>query len=784
MTLPNLNQINAASFFRLLYGDDAPGWLVLCTIDSGAIHVSPQPAAQFEATGELAARVSQKHNLYFGIGLQSEKPVPVIRDGKEVPSRGDAAGVCAIPGLWLDIDIAGPAHKSTNLPPSLDAVHELLAKLPMQPTTIVHSGNGVHCWWLFKELWTFDDEAEQDEAANLVRQFQNTFIYWAKERGWKLDNTSDLARVLRPPGTWNHKSQPPKPVRVIELDPERRYNQSDFESYLLEVDQLPKAAEPMEQTIIAGGRNAALTSIAGTMRRRGMTKEEILAALQAVNAQRCRPMLPQSELETIANSVAKYTPEAPAKQHYQCTDMGNVERLVEQYGADLKYCHPWNKWLVWDGKRWAEDITGEVITRAMQTVRSIYNEVSAATDENDRKRLLSHAVASESNARIRAMVSLAQAARGIPMRPDDLDKDPWQLNVNNGTIDLRTGTLKPHNRADLFTKLAPVDYIPDADCSRWKQFLYEIMGDNKELVDFLQRAFGLSLTGDVSEHALFVFYGTGRNGKSTCLNTIMRMLGDYAVVAAPDLLMAKNDRHPTELADLFGRRFVTAIESGEGRRLAEDLVKQLTGDDAIKARRMREDFWQFFPTHKLFLATNHKPQIRGTDRAIWNRVKLIPFEVSFPDGDPRQDKQLPQKLQAELPGILAWAVQGCLEWQKHGLGTPEAVRKATAEYQAEQDVIGQFIAECCHASSYSKVPAKVMYSAYCQWCTENGERTMTQRTFGSRLSERGLRRERGTGNHYYWIGIEVTRVTDMESGNQVVPCEVDDESNEEESPFA
>ncbi|MEW6523649.1 MAG: phage/plasmid primase, P4 family [Bacillota bacterium] len=442
---------------------------------------------------------------------------------------------------------------------------------------------------------------------------------------------------------------------------------------------------------------------------------------------------------------------------YRPTDYGNAERLVAAHGQDIKYCWPWRKWYIWTGARWLEDTRGEVLRRAKQIIRNMYGEATQIDDDRERREFLKFVLRSEQKDRLKAAVELAASETGIPVLPNEFDADPWLLNCANGTLDLRTGDLRPHRRQDMLTKQAPVAFDPDAKCPRWQQFLNEIMDGNDNLVRFLQRAAGLSLTGDTSEHLLLVLHGSGRNGKSTFLNTLLSVIGDYGMTTAPDLLLAKySDRHPTELADLFGKRFVTAIESGEGRRFNEPLLKQLTGGDPVKARRMREDFWQFNPTHKLWLATNHKPQVRGTDLAIWSRIKLIPFAVQFPDGDPRQDKQLPAKLREELPGILRWAVEGCLAWQREGLGVPDEVRTATESYRQDQDVLAAFLAECCMVNPLAKVPAKDLYQCYLQWCDENGERATTQRDFGMRLTERGFERYRGgKKGSIVWRGIGI-----------------------------
>jgi putative DNA primase/helicase len=283
-----------------------------------------------------------------------------------------------------------------------------------------------------------------------------------------------------------------------------------------------------------------------------------------------------------------------------------------------------------------------------------------------------------------------------------------------------------------------VVHDPDADCPIWRQFLLDIMDGNKRLVEYLRRLVGLSLTGSTQEHILAFMYGVGANGKSTFLNAVQDLLGsDYAMKSDPDLLMVKRgNAHPTERADLFRKRFVVCIEAAEGRRIAEGLVKEMTGGDRIRARRMREDFWEFEPTHKLWLAANHKPTIRGTDYGIWRRVKLIPFTVTIPPE--RQDKQLPEKLAAERSGILNWALLGCTDWQAHGLDDPPEVTAATDEYRQEQDVFGAFLDERCLTSSELETPASDLYRAYKQWCEENGEHPSTQTKFGLALTERGF----------------------------------------------
>jgi putative DNA primase/helicase len=437
------------------------------------------------------------------------------------------------------------------------------------------------------------------------------------------------------------------------------------------------------------------------------------------------------------------------------SDQSNAEALVRLYGLDIRYCHLWKKWLEWNDKHWRLDDTGAVMRLAKDTIKRLAEDLKMVPDDKV-KAFLQHIKSSFSAPHLKAMVSLAESEPTIPVLPRDLDADPWLLNCINGTLALQPGELRLHRRDDLLTKIISVAYNPEAQCPTWLMFLDQIMASNKELIGFLQKAIGYSLTGDVSEQVLFILWGTGANGKSTFLNTIMAMLGPYAMKATSELLMvSRNDRHPTERADLFSKRFVAAIETEEGQRLAEVFVKEATGGDPIRARRMREDFWEFLPTHKVFLATNHKPVIRGTDHAIWRRIRLIPFTVTIPDDE--QDKGLFLKLREELPGILHWAVEGCLAWQREGLGIPGEVKAATEGYRTEMDVIGQFLEEHCILNPQIQARASTLYKVYKEWCEAAGEYAVNQRRFGMSLSERGFTRY--TNNGVWWRGIGLSNYT-------------------------
>lgn len=461
------------------------------------------------------------------------------------------------------------------------------------------------------------------------------------------------------------------------------------------------------------------------------------------------------DIQSSMTSGGTFTDERPPAKAFNLTDLGNAKRLVFHHGGDFRHCHRWNKWLIWNGKIWSIDDTGQIVRLAKESVKSIYREASNASDEL-REKVGKWAIRSESAGFLNSMVSLAQTEEGIPISPNELDTDPYLLNCKNGTINLRTGDLLPHNPKHFITKIIPVEYYPKAECPIWIEFLETIFNWNYDLINFIQRTIGYSLTGDASEQCLFLLHGTGANGKSTFLGTVKELLGDYAQTARFEtFLLRDQERISNDLARMQGKRFITSIEAEGERRLSEAVIKQLTGQDTITARFLYGEYFEFPAQFKLWLACNHKPIIRGTDHAIWRRIKLIPFNVTIPEN--KQDKLLDKKLKAEFPGILAWAVQGCLEWQKNGLQTPDEVKAATNDYRNEMDVIQTFIDECCFVkpgSTEVKTISGVLYGAYKNWCEQNGEHTLDNRTFGRRMSEKGMKAGKSSGKNWcYGIGL-------------------------------
>ena len=438
------------------------------------------------------------------------------------------------------------------------------------------------------------------------------------------------------------------------------------------------------------------------------------------------------------------TPSVPRGQwgqtrSFNSTQLGNAERFAAQYSGRIKYCKAWDKWLIWDGKLWRPDHADTVVRMAARTVRSIYDQAKEITDNEDLKSSLQkHSRKSETDYTLRAMIRLAQSQPTIPVLPDHLDSDQWLFNCQNGTIDLESGNLRPHSQEDLMTKISPVEYRPQAECPIWQAFLFRILDGNGDLIDFVQKAIGYSLTGAVTEKALFFLYGNGDNGKTTLVEAVRQVMGDYAGVIGIDALMKKTqpEHRDQSIASVVGKRFVTSSEAAQGEALHESHVKHLTGMGRLTGRRLYCDAFEFDPQFKLFIDANHKPIISGTEDAIWNRFRLIPFTVQIPK--PEQDRGLGAKLAGEAPGILAWAVQGCLRWKQEGLGSPETVTEATESYREEMDPVADFVADRCDEDPEAKETFSELYKTYLHWCEEHREKRASQKAFGLALDRKGF----------------------------------------------
>lgn len=423
------------------------------------------------------------------------------------------------------------------------------------------------------------------------------------------------------------------------------------------------------------------------------------------------------------------------------TDLGNAERLVARNRDRIRYCSPRRRWLVYDGKRWAWDETEQIIRFAKLTARAIYAEAEHASDPKGAEVIARHATKSEDGARLKAMVVLAQSEAGIPVLPSELDSDPWLLNVENGTLDLRTEELRPHRRTDLITKLAPVVYDPGARNETWERFLNETTGGDAELAAYLQRIAGYSLTGLASEKKFFFVYGPRDTAKSTFIDALMATWGGYAESAdfSTWLEQTVSGGNRGDLVRLAGARLVTSVEVKKGKRWDEALIKRVVGGDTIVASAKYEGEVAFKATFKLVLAGNDAPAIRDDDEGMLTRAKRVPFPHQVKVKDPSIKATLSDPAKAGA-AILAWAVRGCIDWQRNGLGTSSLVEASTAAYREEMDRVAGFFAECCafEDDDLVRVSRKALRGAYETWCSENDVRQpLGPKDFTARLRGRG-----------------------------------------------
>lgn len=435
---------------------------------------------------------------------------------------------------------------------------------------------------------------------------------------------------------------------------------------------------------------------------------------------------------------------------FRPTDSANAARLVAAAGGRIRFVHAWGKWIVYASGRWVIDTSEALVVEHAKSVARGLFRLAADLDRDERKRILAWAARSEQAGSISAMIRLARGVPGVLVDHHQLDADPSLLNVLNGTVDLRTGEFRTHNPDDLLTMQAPVAYDPHAGWPTWDACVDRWQPD-PAVRGFLQRAVGSAATGHPVE-ALFVNVGSGGNGKSRFFGAISSVLGPYAVVPHKSLLVAsRHEGHPTHVAGLFGARMLVAPETSQDDRLDEEQVKNLTGGDTLRARRMREDEWTFEPTWTAFVHTNYRPKIRGTDEGIWRRVRLIPWDVTIPADE--RDEHLASRLTAEASGILNWIIAGAVEWQESGLDEPASVLAATNAYRADQDHLGRFLADCIDTSDdTATTTTKELRGAYETWCEETGETAWTAQGLGRALSARGFDSTRTTSARL-WLGM-------------------------------
>lgn len=437
-------------------------------------------------------------------------------------------------------------------------------------------------------------------------------------------------------------------------------------------------------------------------------------------------------LELVENCpewVEPQTDEAKASTGptgYPYTDLGNAERLIASHGENLRYDVNCGHWLLWQDGHWKPDITDGVHRLACDVVRGLYVLLGSCPTKEASDELYRHIRRSESAPRLAAMTDLARRRAGIPVQSSDLDTDPWLLCCKNGTVDLKTGKLQPHRQADLCTKQTPIIYDPAANCPRWLRFLEEVFCEDAEIIGFVQRMTGYMLTADTREQAFFLLTGKGSNGKSVFVSTLTRLLGDYTRNTPAATFLDKQNDQTNALASLVGMRLVTATEGEDTTAFSESLLKRVTGEDVISARFLYKESFDYTPSFKVLFATNEVPRIHSQNYAMKRRVKLIPFRVRFyyahEQKAPVRDETLAEKLREELPGILAWAVRGCLDWQEGGLGMPGTVQAEVDSLFDSMDVLAEFLEECCIIHPGARVESGRLWKAYRAWCEEKARK--------------------------------------------------------------
>ena len=459
---------------------------------------------------------------------------------------------------------------------------------------------------------------------------------------------------------------------------------------------------------------------------------------------------PKSKDESARYAHIPNEPEPPGAEtgeadpgKFSPTDLGNALRFVRLYGQDIRHCHAWGKWVTW-GKVWTQDHTGGAVAMQLmiEMIGGIAKEAFRCDDEDKQKAMLSWAGKCQAIAPRNNALADVQKRPEITVVPDDFDRDRHLICLSNGTYDLRSMQIREHRREDYITKLIDIPYMPEVDCPFWKQFLERVLDHDEELIRYIQKALGYTLSGETSEKCFFFLHGSGNNGKTVFIETVTRILGPYAKQLDIEALMLQQSASQSATNDLAGlkaARMVVSSETEDGRRLLESKIKRLTGGDTITCRFLHQEFFSYLPEFKIWIAGNHKPSIRGTDEGIWSRVHLIPFEVCIPREQRIPASEIYARMSAELPGILAWMIEGYRLWKAEGLKKPKAVENAVGSYRDDSDVFGKFLAECTDKDEFADgIKASELYAAYTRWSKRQGEKApQTMQKFGRVMSDRG-----------------------------------------------
>jgi putative DNA primase/helicase len=788
-----------ANYLRLLYGDAHSGYLTVFNGNNQKTRWFPVDEGVDHAAA-MIQNFTESFNTFCGVALNNREAAFSLWREKhpdkrgEPTTRGYSETAVAIPGLWADIDVKGPAHKEQDLAPTKEAAAALVAEFPLLPTLVIDSGHGLYGWWLFRELWAFSGDKERQEAEQLAKQFLLALQGIAERHGWKIDHTADLARLLRVPGTFNRKLEP-VPVRVIEYN-EVRYNPGDFEPYLreekpharatytqaaeypLDTERIREALEhispdPYDEWLMVGmALHSADSGDAGFTLWDEWSKpspkykggDDLRKKWESFSSPEKRAEGRSVTLGSLYHRAFSngWIPGLKDKdinargihtQKFRCSDAGNGELFAALYKDHTRYNHTQKQWHLWNEHRWEPDGEERVKRLAKEAARLRYRLAEKIEELSQRERAAKWAIKSEDASRISATLSQARAEPPIADSGKNWDGNKWLLGVENGVVDLQTGTLRKGERSDRITKSTRIPFDLAARCERWEDCLHQWFGGNEELINWIHRYIGYTLSGDNSDQTCIFCHGNGANGKTIFLYILLRILGDYALTTPFTTFEAhRNYAIPLDLADFAGKRFVTSSETKKDLQLNEARIKGIVGGDEQPARFLHANFFRFNPVCKIWLAGNYKPEVADDSSGFWRKMRLIPFTAKF-EGDAR-DPKLSEKLEKELSGILAWAVRGCLAWQEEGLEPPDIIKKQTAFWRADANDISRFLSECTVEDEKGKISCDELYHLFYRWCMNQGfaeGQVPTRNKFGRDLSARFEKKK--TKDAWFYTGL-------------------------------
>ena len=760
---------------------------------------------------DMAARACDlEGNVFFGVASRRQELGP--------HSRGGDAECLEVQALWGDFDWQGPNHRSESLPPDLKAVQALLADFPCPPTALLNTGGGYQGFWLLKEPAPTVEMKELIRDWGYTWERLGARRHWHVDNVWdrarimRVPGTANRKKdcdrlVVIEEAHWERRydlsdfepyligrTQTPKPALALPRAEKERpgdaYNRVHGAARAEHANRLfsevgwehrgmndrgdtnwrrPGSSNCSSATVYADGHATVWStaaelgsSVAGkaglpldlfglyTMLFHGGDFKSATRDLRAKGygdpggegeeASLGGPTLPPA-VEGPGRRLVKVesAPERPP------TDLGNAQRFIDSYGDRLRYVPLWEQWLVWNGSWWERDQCNTPKRYAREEARAIWEEAFGDSGKTGPARR------AQSSAGIAAMVQLAQADPRITTKVDDLDRHPDLLVVKNGTVDLRTGLLRPSEPGDLITKGCNIEYHPTSECPNWERFLKRVLPD-REVRAYLQRAFGYSLTGSVTDEKLFFCYGVGANGKSVVAEVLRLIMGEYAR-AVMDGYLTSSNQDAWATADLYGRRVIFANETRQDGTVNEARLKQITSYEPLIGAHKYGHPFSFVPTHKLWIRGNYHPRIVGTDEGIWRRLDLISFSVTIPQED-RNPRLIDELLVPELPGILAWAVRGAVEWYEIGLKEPTSVVHATQQYRQDEDVLGRFLSEKCQFGPRFRVGSKALTAALESWAEAEGIKPApTSKALSTRLKQRGLLSPKPSNGQNWWQGV-------------------------------